>query len=98
MRQGTSPRILFFNLRSWHADTVLMAILARALMARGAHASFLVCGGGLPMCNAANLQARLVPPCHSCAYGSARSTTHFGCLSTGERSTSQMTRCEPLPR
>jgi len=77
LRQGTTPRVLFLNLRCWHTDTVLMAILGRALMARGAHVSFLACGGGLPMCNANNLQAGVIPACHSCAYGSARLLESF---------------------
>jgi len=71
-RQGVMPRILFFNLRDWPGEVALMATLARALMLRGAHCTFLTCGGGLPACDAVSIQAPVLPPCHSCSYNGVR--------------------------
>ena len=75
--QGESSRILFLSLRGWPEHIAVMGTVARALMLRGVHCSFLTCGGGLPDCEMTNETTVVGPPCHACSNCSSRLLESF---------------------
>jgi hypothetical protein len=63
---GVGPRVLFLTPRSWAAHVQWDAMVARALAARGAHVSFLTCGGGRGACDRVHLYEGPPMPCRTC--------------------------------
>lgn len=65
--QEDGQRVLFFTFRYWNTHVLWDALLAHALRQRGAHVRFLVCGGGLPICDVAPHTLAPPMPCDNCA-------------------------------
>jgi hypothetical protein len=64
---GDGARVLFLTPRDWAAHVQYEAVMARALIVRGADVQFLTCGGGLEICDRANTYEAPPMPCTSCA-------------------------------
>lgn len=64
---GNGARVLFLTPRDWAAHVQYEAVLARALVIRGADVQFLTCGGGLEICDRSNTYEAPPMPCGSCA-------------------------------
>ncbi len=60
------PRVLFLTPRDWALHVQLEGVLATALRQRGASVRFLRCGGGLDICDRANVHEAPPMPCRSC--------------------------------
>ncbi len=60
------PRVAVLTPRSWAAHVQWEAMVAQALRLRGAEVSFLTCGGGLEICDRANLWEAPPMPCATC--------------------------------
>ncbi len=62
----TGPRVLFVTPRDWAAHVQYESVMAHALRRRGADVRFLTCGGGLEICDRANVYEAPAMPCRSC--------------------------------
>lgn len=60
------PRILILTPRDWAVHVQWEGLMAQALRIRGAHVSFLTCGGGLELCDRVNTYEGPPMPCHTC--------------------------------
>jgi hypothetical protein len=72
------PRVLFLSAKDWSVHVQWEAIMAQALRLRGAHVSFLRCGGGLEICDRANTWEAPPMPCASCTRYVAHSIDAHG--------------------
>lgn len=62
----TSPTILIVTPRDWAAHVQYEAVIGRALALRGADVHHLTCGGGLEICDRANVYEAPPMPCRTC--------------------------------
>ena len=60
------PRVLFLTPRDWAAHVQYEGVIAQALHVRGADVRFLTCGGGLEICDRANMYEGPPMPCTTC--------------------------------
>ncbi|MGZ6898819.1 MAG: capsular polysaccharide export protein, LipB/KpsS family [Acidimicrobiia bacterium] len=61
-----APRVLFVTPRDWAAHVQYESVMAHALRRRGADVRFLTCGGGLEICDRANVYEAPAMPCRTC--------------------------------
>ena len=61
-----APRVAFVTPRDWAVHVQWEGVLGQALRARGAHVSFVTCGGGLEVCDRANTWEAPPMPCTTC--------------------------------
>ena len=59
-------RVMILSPRSWAYHTQVEAVLAHALRLRGADVAVVTCGGGLDICDRANVSEAPPMPCRSC--------------------------------
>lgn len=72
------PSILFLSPRDWAFHNQLEGLLGLALEQRGARVQFLGCGGGLEICDRANIHEAPPMPCRSCRSYNRKSSDAFG--------------------
>lgn len=61
-----APRVAILSPRDWAAQIQWESLIGHALQMRGAHVSFMTCGGGLEICDRANTWEAPPMPCTSC--------------------------------
>lgn len=76
------PRVLMLSPRDWSYHSVVDGMLATALAVRGADVQFLACGGGLGVCDRANINEAPPMPCRSCTRYVASTIESFGFTAT----------------
>lgn len=64
--EAKGRRILFLTPRDWAFHVAVDGVLASALRQRGASVAFISCGGGLDICDRANVNEGPPMPCRSC--------------------------------
>jgi hypothetical protein len=75
--EGDGPVVAILTPRDWTAHVQWEAMIAQALRLRGARVRFLSCGGGLSVCDRANVWEGPPMPCRSCtAYVDQALTAH----------------------
>lgn len=60
------PRVAILTPRSWTSHVQVEGMIAEALRLRGADVRFITCGGGLDICDRANVWESPPMPCRSC--------------------------------
>jgi len=63
---ATGRRVLMLSPRDWAYHTSIEGVLATALKLRGAEVAFISCGGGLDICDRANITKAPPMPCRTC--------------------------------
>lgn len=64
--QGAGKRVLVLTPRDWSAQVAWESMIGHALRLRGAHVSYVTCGGGLEICDRTNTWEAPPMPCQSC--------------------------------
>ncbi|MDH3705371.1 MAG: hypothetical protein OES57_04855 [Acidimicrobiia bacterium] len=72
------PRVLMLSPRDWSYHSMVDGMLATALALRGADVRFLSCGGGLDVCDRANVTEAPPMPCRSCTKYVQHTVAAFG--------------------
>lgn len=65
---ASGRRVLVLSPRDWAAHVQYEAVVAHGLRARGADVRFLTCGGGLEVCDRANVYEAPPMPCRTCSH------------------------------
>jgi len=66
-RPGTpTSKVLVMTLRAWTTHVAYELLLGHELQRRGADCRFVVCGGGLPVCELGNARREFPHPCAAC--------------------------------
>ena len=62
----TASKVLVLTLRAWTTHVAYELLLGHELQRRGADCRFVVCGGGLPICELGNARREFPQPCSAC--------------------------------
>ena len=83
--------------RSWAAHVQWEAMIAQALRLRGAEVDFVTCGGGLEICDRANLWEAPPMPCRTCTRYVDASIDAHGFAATGHGRGLELAPIRPGP-
>lgn len=64
--KAPTSKVLVLTLRAWTTHVAYELLLGHELQRRGADCRFVVCGGGLPICELGNARREFPKPCTAC--------------------------------